>query len=196
MISLILKPITALLLIFITVIDSAHCQPTYSVLLPKTYFYSKADYSFPKTAYLVPSDIIIPIKDSNGFVYTEFTNEQKQTTKGWVSKLDLINSKSDQINLSEYIQEEYVGEYNNHKIQLVAESMRNGVLRGYIDYKGDVWTIFGAYNQSTGELKMFNESMHELIIGKVKKGGQQLEIITYNNQKKITGKYTLNAIEY
>lgn len=196
MTSLILKPITALLLIFITVIDSAHCQPTYSVLLPKTYFYSKADYSFPKTAYLVPSDIITSIKDSNGFVYAEFTNKQKQITKGWVSKLDLIDSKSDQVNLSDYIQEEYAGKYDSHTIQFIIESMRNGILRGYIEYTGNTWGVYGVYNKSTNELKIYNEQKDELLIGKVKKQGKQLEIIRYDKRKQTTGKFILNAIEY
>jgi serine/threonine-protein kinase len=64
----------------------------YKVLASRAYFHNEADKSTKRLSYLIPSnDVITAIDEKNGFVYTEFTNSRGQTSKGWVSKQDLIS---------------------------------------------------------------------------------------------------------
>jgi serine/threonine-protein kinase len=63
----------------------------YKVVASRAYFHNEADAGTRRTAYMVPSnDIISALDDQNGFVYTEFTNSRGQTSKGWLSKKDLM----------------------------------------------------------------------------------------------------------
>ena len=40
---------------------------------------------------MVPSnDVVTALKEENGFIYTEFTNNKGQTSKGWLRKQDVI----------------------------------------------------------------------------------------------------------
>jgi eukaryotic-like serine/threonine-protein kinase len=62
----------------------------YKVTAPRAYFHDKPDRETRRKAYLIPSnDIITAMAEQNGFIYTEFTNSQGQTSKGWVLISDL-----------------------------------------------------------------------------------------------------------
>lgn len=63
----------------------------YKVLSTRAYFHNKPDGSTRRTAYMVPSnDVVNAYDEANGFIYTEFTNNRGQTSKGWLKKEDLI----------------------------------------------------------------------------------------------------------
>jgi serine/threonine-protein kinase len=64
----------------------------FKVLASRAYFHNSPDKSTKRLSYLIPSnDVITGLDEKNGFVYTEFTNSRGQTSKGWVSKQDLIS---------------------------------------------------------------------------------------------------------
>lgn len=64
----------------------------YKVLASRAYFHNTPDKASKRVSYLIPSnDVITALDEKNGFVYTEFTNSRGQTSKGWVSKQDLIS---------------------------------------------------------------------------------------------------------
>ncbi|HEY0066592.1 MAG TPA: protein kinase [Flavisolibacter sp.] len=63
----------------------------YKVLSSRAYFHNKPDGSTRRTAYMVPSnEVVNAFDEANGFIYTEFTNNKGQTSKGWLKKEDLI----------------------------------------------------------------------------------------------------------
>jgi serine/threonine-protein kinase len=65
----------------------------YKVLSARAYFHNKPDESTRRrTAYMVPSDkaVVNAYDEANGFIYTEFTNDKGQTSKGWLKRTDLI----------------------------------------------------------------------------------------------------------
>lgn len=63
----------------------------YKVLASRAYFHNEADPATRRTAYMVPSnDVVTAMDEKNGFVYTEFTNNKGQTSKGWLRRQDLI----------------------------------------------------------------------------------------------------------
>jgi serine/threonine protein kinase len=63
----------------------------YKVVASRAYFHNEPEAGSRRTAYMVPSnDIVAALDDRNGFVYTEFTNSRGQTSKGWISKKDLM----------------------------------------------------------------------------------------------------------
>jgi eukaryotic-like serine/threonine-protein kinase len=63
----------------------------YKVQVPRAYFHNEPDPSSRRGAYLIPSnDVITALDEKNGFIYTEFTNNKGQTSKGWVQKTDLV----------------------------------------------------------------------------------------------------------
>lgn len=62
----------------------------YVVAAPRAYFHSQPDPDTRRDAYLTPSDEIMTALDEQGdYVYIVFTNDQGQTSKGWVQKSDL-----------------------------------------------------------------------------------------------------------
>jgi serine/threonine protein kinase len=63
----------------------------YKVIVPKAYFHNEPDENTRRSAYMIPSnDVVTALKESNDFVYTEFTNSRGQTSKGWIRKQDLV----------------------------------------------------------------------------------------------------------
>ncbi|MDQ3843519.1 MAG: protein kinase, partial [Bacteroidota bacterium] len=63
----------------------------YRVMAQRAYFYKQADESAKKGAYIIPSnDVIAALDEKNGFIYTEITNNNNETAKGWLRKQDLI----------------------------------------------------------------------------------------------------------
>jgi serine/threonine protein kinase len=68
-------------------------QPTtrrYLVKSGQAYFHNSPDAGTRRDAYLTPSDEVMTATDEQGdYVYIVFTNENGQTSKGWVRKSDL-----------------------------------------------------------------------------------------------------------
>ena len=63
----------------------------YKVVVPRAYFHNEPDENTRREAYMIPSnDVVTALKESNEFVYTEFTNNRGQTSRGWIRKQDLI----------------------------------------------------------------------------------------------------------
>jgi len=63
----------------------------YKVRSARTYFHNEPDLATRRTAYMIPSnDVVTASDEKNGFIYTEFTNSNNQTSKGWVRKSDLV----------------------------------------------------------------------------------------------------------
>jgi eukaryotic-like serine/threonine-protein kinase len=63
----------------------------YKVVASRAYFHNEPDPDTRRTAYMIPSNnIILALDDRNGFVYTEFTNNRGQTSRGWLNKKDLM----------------------------------------------------------------------------------------------------------
>jgi serine/threonine-protein kinase len=64
----------------------------FKVQVPRAYFHNEPDAATKRNAYMVPSnDIVAVLDEKNNFVYTEFTNNKGQTSKGWLKKSDLIS---------------------------------------------------------------------------------------------------------
>lgn len=63
----------------------------YKVVVPRAYFHNEPDENTRREAYMIPSnDVVTATRESNDFVYTEFTNTRGQTSRGWIKKQDLI----------------------------------------------------------------------------------------------------------
>jgi serine/threonine-protein kinase len=64
----------------------------YKVAADRAYFYNQPDENTKRGAYMVADDdaTINAIEEQNGFIYTEFTNNRGQTSKGWLKKQDLM----------------------------------------------------------------------------------------------------------
>jgi eukaryotic-like serine/threonine-protein kinase len=63
----------------------------YKVVVPRAYFHNEPDENTRREAYMIPSnDVVTATKESNDFVYTEFTNTRGQTSRGWIRKQDLV----------------------------------------------------------------------------------------------------------
>lgn len=63
----------------------------YKVMAPRAYFHNEPDPSTRRNAYMVPSnDVVSVLESKNGFLYTEFTNNRGQTSKGWLREQDLV----------------------------------------------------------------------------------------------------------
>ncbi|HEY0679308.1 MAG TPA: protein kinase [Chitinophagaceae bacterium] len=64
----------------------------FKVVVPRAYFHNEPDENTKRLAYMIPSnDVVTALKESNDFVYTEFTNSRGQTSKGWIRRQDLIS---------------------------------------------------------------------------------------------------------
>lgn len=63
----------------------------YKVIAPRAYFHNEPDENTRREAYMIPSnDVVTALKASNDFIYTEFTNNRGQTSRGWIRKQDLL----------------------------------------------------------------------------------------------------------
>lgn len=64
----------------------------FKVQTDKAYFHNEPDAATRRNAYLIPSDaaVINGWDERNDFIYTEFTNERGQLSKGWLRKDDLV----------------------------------------------------------------------------------------------------------
>ncbi|RYY93958.1 MAG: serine/threonine protein kinase, partial [Chitinophagaceae bacterium] len=63
----------------------------YMVKANRAYFYDEPDADKRRSAYMVPSsDVVTTTRETNGFVYTDFTNDRGQRSKGWLRKRDLM----------------------------------------------------------------------------------------------------------
>ncbi|RYY65529.1 MAG: serine/threonine protein kinase, partial [Chitinophagaceae bacterium] len=63
----------------------------YMVKAARAYFYDAPDATKRRGAYMVPSsDVVNTTKEENDFVYTDFTNNRGQRSKGWLRKRDLM----------------------------------------------------------------------------------------------------------
>ena len=84
----------------------------YKVLSDRAYFHNEPDEATRRGAYMVQSnDIISALEEKNGFIYTEFTNQSGQTSKGWLKKSDLItldewNKKNNEVPANNLSQDE------------------------------------------------------------------------------------------
>ena len=67
----------------------------YTVSSDKAYFYSAANEESRKKAYVEKGQQIQLISELNGFIYTEFTNQQGVKTVGWIKKDDITESTSE-----------------------------------------------------------------------------------------------------
>jgi len=58
----------------------------------KAYFHNEPDESSRRNAFIVHwnNAVLHPIKEENDFVYVVFTNDEGQTSKGWLRKKDLV----------------------------------------------------------------------------------------------------------
>jgi serine/threonine-protein kinase len=65
----------------------------YRVNAGRTYFHNEPDASTRRNAFLSKGDPITAYDDQSGFVYTEFTNSRRQTSKGWLRKSDLLTAE-------------------------------------------------------------------------------------------------------
>ena len=61
----------------------------YSVITNRAYFYSLPDENSKKAAYLIYGEVINAINENSSFIYIEYTNNQGNTTSGWILKNDL-----------------------------------------------------------------------------------------------------------
>jgi eukaryotic-like serine/threonine-protein kinase len=63
----------------------------YKVVASKAFFHDKPDEATRRTAYMIPSTAVVNgLEEENNFIYTEFTNDKGQTSKGWLRKRDLM----------------------------------------------------------------------------------------------------------
>lgn len=63
----------------------------YMVKAARAYFYDTPSVDSRRNAYMVPSsDVVNTTKEENGFVYTDFTNDRGQHSRGWLRKRDLM----------------------------------------------------------------------------------------------------------
>jgi serine/threonine protein kinase len=64
----------------------------FKVVAQRAYFHNQPDPSTRRNAFMIPSnDVIAGMDEKNGFIYTEFTNSNGQTSKGWIRKEDLVS---------------------------------------------------------------------------------------------------------
>ena len=58
---------------------------------PRAYFHNRPDKNTRRTAYMIPSnDVVAALGEENNFIYTEFTNNRGQISKGWLAKQDMV----------------------------------------------------------------------------------------------------------
>jgi hypothetical protein len=56
------------------------------------YFHNEPDESTRRNAFINHwnNAILTPLEEKNGYIYIVYTNDEGQTSKGWLSKKDLI----------------------------------------------------------------------------------------------------------
>jgi serine/threonine-protein kinase len=61
-------------------------------VISKAYFHNQPDEATRRDAYILHwnNAVLKPSQEKNGFVYIVFTNDQGQTSKGWLRKKDLV----------------------------------------------------------------------------------------------------------
>ena len=58
----------------------------------QTYFHDRPDETSRRNAYLIANEeVITALDEQNDFIYISFTNSDGQTSKGWISKRDLMS---------------------------------------------------------------------------------------------------------
>ncbi len=63
----------------------------YKVIAPKAYFHNAPLESSRRGAYMIPSsELLKPLKETDAYVYIEFTNRFNKLSKGWLNKKDLL----------------------------------------------------------------------------------------------------------
>lgn len=62
---------------------------TYKVESDRAYFHDRAEVATKRKAYLVKDEVILALKEKNGYVYVEFANKDGIVTKGWISIDDI-----------------------------------------------------------------------------------------------------------
>lgn len=64
----------------------------FGLAVPETYFHNKPDESTRRKAFINHwnNARLTALNDENGFIYVIYTNEEGETSKGWLSKKDLI----------------------------------------------------------------------------------------------------------
>ncbi|HVG42825.1 MAG TPA: serine/threonine-protein kinase, partial [Chitinophagaceae bacterium] len=57
----------------------------YKVAASRAYFHNEPKAETKRSAYMIPSnDVVNALDEENGFIYTEFTNNKGQYSKGWI----------------------------------------------------------------------------------------------------------------
>lgn len=63
----------------------------YKVAAPRAFFYNEPREATIRNAYATPSDAIVKaLEEKDGFIYTEYTNDRGQLSKGWLRLKDLV----------------------------------------------------------------------------------------------------------
>ena len=64
----------------------------FGLAVPETYFHNKPDESTRRNAFInhFNNARLTALNDENGFIYVIYTNDEGQTSKGWLNKKDLI----------------------------------------------------------------------------------------------------------
>jgi serine/threonine-protein kinase len=65
----------------------------FRVTSPRGYFHNEPDAGTRRNAFLSKNDPVKGLDEQDGFVYTEFTNSRKQTSKGWLRRSDLVTQE-------------------------------------------------------------------------------------------------------
>ncbi|RYY99524.1 MAG: serine/threonine protein kinase [Chitinophagaceae bacterium] len=63
----------------------------FMVKAARAYFYNEPDPGTRREAYMVPStDVVTGLREEGGYIYTDFTNNRGQRSKGWLRRRDLM----------------------------------------------------------------------------------------------------------
>jgi serine/threonine protein kinase len=65
----------------------------YRVKSLKAYFHNEADEATKRAAFIPKDELLTAYEEKNGFIYTEFTNEKSQISKGWIKLSDLMTKE-------------------------------------------------------------------------------------------------------
>ena len=86
-----------------TTLDNAQQEPesqtsrseigkVFGLAVPETFFHNKPDAATKRKAFINHwnNARLTALNDINGFIYVVYTNEEGETTKGWLNKKDLV----------------------------------------------------------------------------------------------------------
>lgn len=62
----------------------------YKVVVPKAFFHNEPDPATRRVAFIPVDGDVTALEEKAGFVYTEYTNNRGQVSKGWLRKQDLL----------------------------------------------------------------------------------------------------------